>query len=267
MDIGRLGGAQGREQARRRPAGRRRADDVRRAHRLAGDPLRRAQDALPSIGDVQVRNLGTVGGAVAHADPASDLPAALLALGAEIVLQSARGDADRRGWTGSSRGRSRRRLAPTSCSTRVRPRPLPDDAGVRVRLARAAGVGLLARRRRGRGHRRRRGRRSRRPASASPACRGTRTGRRRSRTPSRERRARRHRGRRGARGRRPVTVNCGHPRGRGVPRGDGRRVSPGGPSRRRSRAPPDRAPDRTGGCGSSGSSRAARRPPPRRRRS
>ena len=49
------------------------------------------KDALPTIGDVQVRNLGTVGGAVAHADPASDLPAALLALGAEIVLQSASG--------------------------------------------------------------------------------------------------------------------------------------------------------------------------------
>ncbi len=47
------------------------------------------RDAVPSIGDVQVRNRGTVGGAVAHADPASDLPAALLALDAEIVIQSA----------------------------------------------------------------------------------------------------------------------------------------------------------------------------------
>jgi carbon-monoxide dehydrogenase medium subunit len=49
------------------------------------------RDAVPSIGDVQVRNRGTVGGAVAHADPASDLPAALLALDAEIVIQSAGG--------------------------------------------------------------------------------------------------------------------------------------------------------------------------------
>jgi carbon-monoxide dehydrogenase medium subunit len=46
---------------------------------------------LPSIGDVQVRNRGTVGGAIAHADPASDLPAALIALGAELVLRSAAG--------------------------------------------------------------------------------------------------------------------------------------------------------------------------------
>jgi carbon-monoxide dehydrogenase medium subunit len=49
------------------------------------------RDALPTIGDVQVRNRGTVGGAVAHADPASDLPAALLALDADLVLQSAGG--------------------------------------------------------------------------------------------------------------------------------------------------------------------------------
>jgi carbon-monoxide dehydrogenase medium subunit len=49
------------------------------------------RDALPTIGDVQVRNMGTVGGAVAHADPASDLPAALLALDAELILQSASG--------------------------------------------------------------------------------------------------------------------------------------------------------------------------------
>ena len=48
-------------------------------------------DVLPTIGDVQVRNRGTVGGSVSHADPASDLPAVLLALDAEIVLQSSSG--------------------------------------------------------------------------------------------------------------------------------------------------------------------------------
>jgi carbon-monoxide dehydrogenase medium subunit len=50
------------------------------------------RDALPDIGDVQVRNQGTVGGAVAHCDPASDLPAVLLALDAEIVARSTRGE-------------------------------------------------------------------------------------------------------------------------------------------------------------------------------
>jgi carbon-monoxide dehydrogenase medium subunit len=48
-------------------------------------------DALPTIGDVQVRNRGTVGGSVSHADPASDLPAVLLALDAELVLQASGG--------------------------------------------------------------------------------------------------------------------------------------------------------------------------------
>ena len=37
-----------------------------------------------AIGDVQVRNRGTIGGSLAHADPAADLPAAILALGAEL---------------------------------------------------------------------------------------------------------------------------------------------------------------------------------------
>jgi carbon-monoxide dehydrogenase medium subunit len=50
------------------------------------------KDAVPSIGDVQVRNRGTVGGAIAHADPASDLPACLLALDAEIVARSQGGE-------------------------------------------------------------------------------------------------------------------------------------------------------------------------------
>lgn len=46
-------------------------------------------DALPRIGDVQVRNRGTIGGSIAHADPASDMPAVLLALGAVVVARSA----------------------------------------------------------------------------------------------------------------------------------------------------------------------------------
>jgi carbon-monoxide dehydrogenase medium subunit len=49
-------------------------------------------EAVPDIGDVQVRNRGTVGGSIAHADPASDLPAVILALGATIVARSASGE-------------------------------------------------------------------------------------------------------------------------------------------------------------------------------
>lgn len=44
------------------------------------------------IGDPQVRNRGTIGGAVAHADPAADYPAALLALEATFRIASAKGE-------------------------------------------------------------------------------------------------------------------------------------------------------------------------------
>lgn len=55
-------------------------------------PPRRAEgipavtDALAVLADPQVRARGTIGGAVAHADPAADLPAVLLALDAEVVI-------------------------------------------------------------------------------------------------------------------------------------------------------------------------------------
>lgn len=44
------------------------------------------------IGDVQVRNMGTLGGSAAHADPAADYPGALMALEAEFRVASARGE-------------------------------------------------------------------------------------------------------------------------------------------------------------------------------
>jgi carbon-monoxide dehydrogenase medium subunit len=43
------------------------------------------------IGDPAVRNKGTVGGSIAHADPAADWPAAMIALGAEMVCEGAKG--------------------------------------------------------------------------------------------------------------------------------------------------------------------------------
>jgi aerobic carbon-monoxide dehydrogenase medium subunit len=44
------------------------------------------------IGDVQVRNKGTIGGSVAHSDPAGDWPAAVIALNAELVVASKNGE-------------------------------------------------------------------------------------------------------------------------------------------------------------------------------
>ena len=48
--------------------------------------------AASVVGDVQIRNRGTFGGAVAHADPAGDVPAAVLALSAEVKLTGSKGE-------------------------------------------------------------------------------------------------------------------------------------------------------------------------------
>jgi carbon-monoxide dehydrogenase medium subunit len=49
-------------------------------------------EAASQIGDAQVRNLGTIGGNVAHADPASDLPTVLLALDARFIAIGPKGE-------------------------------------------------------------------------------------------------------------------------------------------------------------------------------
>jgi CO/xanthine dehydrogenase FAD-binding subunit len=46
---------------------------------------------MPSLGHFQIRNRGTIGGSIVHADPAAELPALCLALEAEFVLRSAVG--------------------------------------------------------------------------------------------------------------------------------------------------------------------------------
>lgn len=48
-------------------------------------------EATETIGDLQVRNRGTIGGGLAHADPVSDMPAVMLALDATFNLRSKRG--------------------------------------------------------------------------------------------------------------------------------------------------------------------------------
>jgi carbon-monoxide dehydrogenase medium subunit len=49
-------------------------------------------EAMPQIGHAQIRNRGTVGGSLAHADPAAELPAVVAALGGELVLRSGSGE-------------------------------------------------------------------------------------------------------------------------------------------------------------------------------
>ncbi|MEO6195322.1 MAG: xanthine dehydrogenase family protein subunit M [Thermoanaerobaculia bacterium] len=68
-----------------------------RQRRLERDPLVAAMapllhEAVPFIAHPQIRNRGTFGGSLAHADPAAELPALAVALGARFRLQRAGGD-------------------------------------------------------------------------------------------------------------------------------------------------------------------------------
>jgi carbon-monoxide dehydrogenase medium subunit len=63
---------------------------------LAGSPLARMHfpmlaDMASRLANPQVRNQGTIGGNLCYADPATDPPSCLMALGAEVVLSSAKG--------------------------------------------------------------------------------------------------------------------------------------------------------------------------------
>jgi aerobic carbon-monoxide dehydrogenase medium subunit len=80
-----------------------------------------------TVGDPQVRHRGTMGGSLAHADPASDLPAAVLALGGTVVLRSPRGE---------------RRVPITGFYTGVFSSVKePDELIVEVRVPRTGGAG------------------------------------------------------------------------------------------------------------------------------
>ncbi len=80
-----------------REGGELRIGAMTRQRRLEDDPLiaRCApllREAVPFIAHPQIRNRGTVGGSLAHADPAAELPALAVALEARFRLQSVRGE-------------------------------------------------------------------------------------------------------------------------------------------------------------------------------
>jgi carbon-monoxide dehydrogenase medium subunit len=97
------------------------------AEAMAATSLDFARECIEQIGDVQVRNRGTVGGAIAHADPASDLPALSLALDYSVVLRSQRGErivpVD-----GFFKGAFQTDIAPDEILTSMRRGPLPAGA-------------------------------------------------------------------------------------------------------------------------------------------
>ena len=97
-----------------------------------------AAEALDHVADVQVRNRGTIGGAIAHADPGADVPAILLALDYSAVLRSSRGERvvplD-----GFFQGPFTTAIAPDEILVAVRRGPLPDGAtGAYQKLAQPA---------------------------------------------------------------------------------------------------------------------------------
>ena len=120
---------------------------VERSELVARDyPL--IADAVRGIGDRQVRNWGTVGGSLAHADPSADWPAVVIALGASIVCRNV--DAERvvpaREWFV---GIFQTALEPDELLTEIRiPHPGPRSSGAYEKLERRAGdfatVGVAA---------------------------------------------------------------------------------------------------------------------------
>ena len=95
-----------------------------RYHDLENDELLRAEcpvlaDAVGGIGDPQVRHRGTIGGSVAHCDPASDAPTILLALDAELVARGPGGER-RLPVAESFGGFLQSALAPTEILTEIR---------------------------------------------------------------------------------------------------------------------------------------------------
>ena len=58
---------------------------------LVRDTCPALAETAETIGDPQVRNRGTIGGSLAHADPAADYPAILVALDAEILVKGTGG--------------------------------------------------------------------------------------------------------------------------------------------------------------------------------
>lgn len=84
--------------------------------------------AATFIGDVQVRHRGTVGGSLAHADPAADYLPVMLVLGAQVRLQSAKGER----WVKASdffKGLMQTALQPGELLTEIQIPKLKDGAG------------------------------------------------------------------------------------------------------------------------------------------
>jgi carbon-monoxide dehydrogenase medium subunit len=102
-----------------------------RHHHVANSELLRSAapivaDAAEQIGDPQVRHVGTIGGSVAHADPASDMPTVLVALEADLVATGAGGATRTLAASDFFTGLFESALAPDEVLTEIR---VPKTAG------------------------------------------------------------------------------------------------------------------------------------------
>jgi carbon-monoxide dehydrogenase medium subunit len=85
-------------------------------------------ETMPFIAHPQIRNRGTIGGSLAHADPAAELPALMVILEARFRLRSARGER----WMGASQcfqGIFTTLLEPDEILVEIELRPLPPATG------------------------------------------------------------------------------------------------------------------------------------------
>jgi carbon-monoxide dehydrogenase medium subunit len=111
----------------------------------AADPIGALHDALPLVGHVATRNRGTVGGSVAHADPAGELPLALLVLRGSVVVESAGQGRREIGADDLFTGFLTTALEPHELVVAVRfPDYRPDEASALVELAPRHGDFALA---------------------------------------------------------------------------------------------------------------------------
>jgi len=102
-------------------------------------------EAAASIGDQQVRNRGTLGGSLAHADPAADYPAVMLALDADVHIKGASGTRVAKART-FFRGLFNVNLGPEEIITAVQFTPLKSAAYAKLhqRASHFAIVGVAA---------------------------------------------------------------------------------------------------------------------------
>jgi carbon-monoxide dehydrogenase medium subunit len=95
--------------------------------------------AAPMIADPIVRNLGTIGGSLAHADPSGDLGSVMIALGASVVARSSSGEREIAA-TELAEGPFQSSLAPDELLTEVRvPSPGPRSGGTYLKMERKVG--------------------------------------------------------------------------------------------------------------------------------